>query len=266
MMGLLIPQVARPYFDDTLTRQYNRLKKAQVKTITYLETHSDLLGLVLPRQPLLAAVACHGEWGLAKDAILELLATGPLGKALFTFAGLSANSGAFMKGIDGLLEKLATEGFTDDKINEFKKDAAALTTEFEALHHAPCNFIPLHTFTSYHCNHSLCTIASMQAINALERTRTINLKLNTQTISIVIRDPTSEWDLRLMNSIKTAALGASGGLEPLAYEKWLMDFSSVPPCSVPEELLAPMRAARACAAEILAGVDAECFADIQKAP
>ena len=52
----------------------------------------------------------------------------------------------------------------------------------------------------------------MQAMNALERTRTISLTLNSQKISIVIRDPTSEWDMRLMTGIKNAALGAKGGL------------------------------------------------------
>ena len=106
----------------------------------------------------------------------------------------------------------------------------------------------------------------MQAMNALERTRTISLTLNTQKISIVIRDPTSEWDMRLMTGIKNAALGAKNGLEPLPYERWLMDFSQVAACEVPEEILAPMRAARAVANEMLAGVELECFADIVKAP
>ena len=106
----------------------------------------------------------------------------------------------------------------------------------------------------------------MQAMNALERTRTISLTLNTQKIGIVIRDPTSEWDMRLMTGIKNAALGAKGGLEPLIYERWLMDFSQVPACKVPEDILAPMRSARAVANEMLAGVELECFADIVKAP
>ena len=106
----------------------------------------------------------------------------------------------------------------------------------------------------------------MQAMSALERTRTITLKLNLQQVGIVVRDPTSEWDLRLMAAIKSAALGAKGGLEPLPYEEWLMDFSAVPACSVPDALLAPMRAARSCATEILAGQELQCFADVQKAP
>jgi hypothetical protein len=106
----------------------------------------------------------------------------------------------------------------------------------------------------------------MQAMGALERTRTITLKLNRQTVSIVVRDPTNEWDLRLQAAIKAAALGAKDGLEPLPYEAWLMDFSTSECCSVPEALLNPMRAARSCAREILAGQELECFADIQKAP
>ena len=81
----------------------------------------------------------------------------------------------------------------------------------------------------------------MQAMNALERIRTISLTLNTQKVNIVIRDPTSEWDMRLVTGIKNAALGAQGGLEPLPYERWLMDFLQVPACEVPGEILAPVR-------------------------
>ena len=57
----------------------------------------------------------------------------------------------------------------------------------------------------------------MQAMNAPERTRTISLTLNTQRISTVIRDPTSEWDMMLISGIKNVALGATGGLESLPY-------------------------------------------------
>ena len=114
------------------------------------------------------------------------------------------------------------------------------------------------------CSHSID--ASMQAMGALERTRTIALKLGMQKIAIVVRDPTSEWDLRLMAAIKSAALGAKGGLDPLPHEKWLMDFSEVKTCSVPEQILAPMKAARSCAHEILSNIEIECFADIVKAP
>jgi len=125
-----------------------------------------------------------------------------------------------------------------------------------------CSFI----FSTPHIYMYVFINPSMQAMNALERTRTISLQLNTQKIGIVIRDPTSEWDIRLMTGIKNAALGAKGGLEPLVYESWLMDFSQVPACEVPEDILAPMRSARAVAKEMLASVEVECFADIIKAP
>ena len=102
-----------------------------MKCITYLDTHTDLLGLVLPKEALLAAVATRGEWGLAQEAIQTLLASGPLGKTLFTFAGLSANSHSFEKDIEMLLQILAKEKFTKIKIDEFKAAAAAKTNEFQ---------------------------------------------------------------------------------------------------------------------------------------
>jgi hypothetical protein len=120
-----------------LSRQFSRLKKAQVKTITYLDTHSDLLALVLPKEPLLAAVACRGEWGQASDAIQQLLASGPLGKSLFTFAGLAANSAAFAKDIEAMLDIVIAAGFDDSKINDFKAQAAKKTEEFQAVREIP---------------------------------------------------------------------------------------------------------------------------------
>ena len=115
------------------TRQFNRLRKAQVKCTTYLDTHTDLLGLVLPKEALLAAVATRGEWGLAQEAIQTLLASGPLGKTLFTFAGFPANPHSFQNDIEKLLQILAKEKFTKIKVDEFKAAAAAKTSEFQVL-------------------------------------------------------------------------------------------------------------------------------------
>ena len=104
----------------------------------------------------------------------------------------------------------------------------------------------------------------MEARNALERSRDINVWIKGCLITLPIKDPTQEWDLRLQARIKDAAVGF--GLKPLVHETMLMnhfckDDSSV----VPDELLVPMRQARQCASDILDGVELSCFADIQKA-
>ena len=104
-----------------------------MKVITYLDTHADLLALVLPKEALPAAVATWGGWGLAQEAIQTLLASGPLGKTPFTFAGLSANSHSFQSDIENLLQILTKEKFTKIKIDEFKAAAAAKTIEFQVL-------------------------------------------------------------------------------------------------------------------------------------
>ena len=106
----------------------------------------------------------------------------------------------------------------------------------------------------------------MEARNALERSRDINVWIKGCLITLPIKDPTQEWDLRLQARIKDAALGQHFGLKPLVHETMLMnlfckDDSSV----VPDELLVPMRQARQCASDILDGVELSRFSDIQKA-
>jgi hypothetical protein len=98
----------------------------------------------------------------------------------------------------------------------------------------------------------------------MERSRIINLHIKGQNISIKVKDPTTEWDLRLQAAVKHASIGAEGGLPALLHESWLMDISDNTATTVPSELLAPMLAARVCVAEILATTDMDCFADLQK--
>jgi hypothetical protein len=105
----------------------------------------------------------------------------------------------------------------------------------------------------------------MQEMGALERNRTIQLKIKGQAINIDIKDPTTEWDLRLMARLKDASLGAPGGLTPMVHETWLMDLEGQAQSPVPKDIIASMQAARSCAQEVLGACEMECFADIQRA-
>ena len=106
----------------------------------------------------------------------------------------------------------------------------------------------------------------MEARNALERSRDINVWIKGCLITLAIKDPTQEWDLRLQARIKDAALGQHFGLKPLVHETMLMNlFCKDDESVVPDELLVPMRQARQCASDILDGVELSCFSDIQKA-
>jgi hypothetical protein len=124
--------VARPYFDECLTRQFNRLKKAGVKTTTYIETHLRLLTLVLPREPLEKVIQAKGDFSKVTEEVQELLSAGPLGKSLFSFAGLHANAAQYQKAIDGLLDELMASGVSNKSIEKFKEEAAARATAFKA--------------------------------------------------------------------------------------------------------------------------------------
>ena len=113
-------QVAKPYFDECLGRQFNRLKKASVKTSTYLDTHAGLLELVLPKTPLKAVLAAKGDWAAVDAEIQLLLGAGNLGKSLFTFAGLSANAASFQREIGQLLDIVVQGKFSQAAIDSFK--------------------------------------------------------------------------------------------------------------------------------------------------
>ncbi len=126
------PQVARPYFDDCLTRQFNRLKKAGVKTTTYIETRLKLLTLVLPKEPLEKVIQASGDFSQVTEEVQELLSAGPLGKSLFSFAGLHANAGQYQKAIEGLLDELMASGVSSQSIQKVKEEAAAKATAFKA--------------------------------------------------------------------------------------------------------------------------------------
>jgi hypothetical protein len=125
-------EAARPYFDDTLSRQFARLKKAGVATITYLQTHSDLLLLVMPKAPLEKVLKAGGDWTKCSDSIAALLSVGNLGKTVFSFAGLHANAAAFAACIEIGLAKLETDGITTENIKIFKDAMAAKTEEYKA--------------------------------------------------------------------------------------------------------------------------------------
>ena len=103
-----------------------------MRTQTYLETHARLLALVLPKVPLDLCIAAKGDWALVPEEVETLLGSGPLGRALFTFAGLSANAATYQKIIDSLLDTVVLERFSQKAIDEFKLAAAARAEDFKA--------------------------------------------------------------------------------------------------------------------------------------
>jgi hypothetical protein len=53
----------------------------------------------------------------------------------------------------------------------------------------------------------------------------------------MVKDPTTEWDMRLMAFLKNAALGKKNGLQPLFYEEWMMHTDPNATNPVPQESL-----------------------------
>lgn len=124
-------KVARPYFEDTLARQFSRLRKAGVTTMTYVETHKDLLKLVLPPDALEDVIKAGGDWGKCGTAVSKLLDGSLLGKTIFHAAGAFALSADFQKDLDKILAQLETKGISAETITEAKVQLAEATDSFK---------------------------------------------------------------------------------------------------------------------------------------
>ncbi len=74
-----------------------------------------------------------------------------------------------------------------------------------------------------------------QSSDALDRPRTINLVICGARIQLQVKDPTTEWDLRLQAFLKDQAIGRIGGLPPLLHEEWLMEYEVEAKCTAPQE-------------------------------
>ena len=95
------------------------------------------------------------------------------------------------------------------------------------------------------------------------QSRTVHIPFGKATIDIVVKDPSSEWHLRLCGAMKEAAIGLEGGLPQLMHEEWFLDSPTKGEvCTVGKEHLKDMLQARNCARELLQSQQLQCFADI----
>ena len=91
----------------------------------------------------------------------------------------------------------------------------------------------------------------------------LHIPFGKATIDIVVKDPSSEWHLRLCGAMKVAAIGLEGGLPQLMHEEWFLEAATKDAvCPVAQEHLKDMLQARNCARELLQSQQLGCFADI----
>jgi hypothetical protein len=133
MYGMVSKQAARAYFEDTLGRQCTRLRKCGVDTVTYIDTHRQLLGLVLPPKALDEVMAARGDWHECMEAVATLMSSGPLGKSIFHFAGAHALAADFRDDIEKTLTILRSKPITMDSIHEAKCLMASSVGMFKAI-------------------------------------------------------------------------------------------------------------------------------------
>ena len=104
---------------------------------------------------------------------------------------------------------------------------------------------------------------TQQAGKSLVQSRTVHIPFGKGTIDIAVKDPSSEWHLRLCGAMKVAAMGLEGGLPQLMREEWFLDSATKGEvCPVGQEHLKDMLQARNCARELLQSQQLQCFADI----
>ena len=128
------PQVATPYFDKVLSRQYARLRKAGVQPWTWLQSHLQLCALVLPLAEVERVMSAKGNWAAVASKVSSLMQCGTLGSTIFTFAGLMVNASQYKQKLEELLDTLfSEESVTEEAINQFKKDAEEASSAFKAI-------------------------------------------------------------------------------------------------------------------------------------
>jgi hypothetical protein len=133
MYDMVSKQAGRRYFEDTLGRQFTRLRKCGVDTLTYIDTHKQLLSLVLPPTALDEVTAARGDWHQCAEAVAALMSSGALGKAIFHFAGMSALSSDFKEDIEKTLNILKSKPITMERIMEAKRLMANSVGAFKAI-------------------------------------------------------------------------------------------------------------------------------------
>lgn len=105
-----------------------------------------------------------------------------------------------------------------------------------------------------------------QASGSLKQKRDIDIQMCGATLRVQVKDPSTEWAMRLAGRLKQESLGKVGGLDPMLHEEWILELP--PPgtkCSIHHDVIKDMQAARACAVDMLSKAELTCFSDICKA-
>jgi len=106
-----------------------------------------------------------------------------------------------------------------------------------------------------------------QAGGSLKQKRDIDIKMCGASVKVEVKDASTEWAMRLAGRLKQQSLGRLQGLEPMLHEQWILELPSPDTkCNIDFEVLKPMKAARACAIDMLSKAELTCFSDVRKAP
>lgn len=218
--------------DASLSRQFLRLKRSGVKPHTWLGNHIELMGLLVPAHDLQEVVRAAGEWECVASSIKNLIESSLVGRTVFSFCSQLVTASHYKKRLDELLARLQAAGFSSAAMDDFKQDAQKAADDFKAMGlHATC-FLNhhrslIHVMFSYvydwkhatgETHSSSCSIAAQgvqtcffchcrrcflvcrhpwtQALGASSR-RVINIDYAGMQVKLEVRDPHTEWELRL---------------------------------------------------------------------
>ena len=118
--------------DQCLARQFLRLKRAGVKPMTWLQSHSLLMQMIVPACDLEAVIKCAGAWETVAANIARLTENTVVGRTVFGFCGTLVSASQYKTQIENLLIELKKTGVTDDTLADFKIKAQAAADTYKA--------------------------------------------------------------------------------------------------------------------------------------
>ena len=219
--------------DSGLTRQFNKLKKAGVSALTWLQSNDGLAAILMRKDDIDVVVASQGKWREVAAPVARLTSSSALGAALFGFAAALVHAAVFEDQIQGEIQKALKSDVSLAVVNDLKLRCLTFASDLKRS-----------------------TVTGQK--------RTISVTFAAEKLQLVVADVALEIHLRLMAAVKSEAL-LCGHVKRLPYELWVLpSVHSHASIKIDPDVLAECAQCRAQAAEMLQESGAETFMDMKR--
>lgn len=222
-------------FDNALANQVSRMKKSGVKSLTWLKSNKAIACLILSVEDVDAILTAEGSWELVASQLSRVVRCSKLGHLLFHFAFALVNNKAFAIQVQELVDEVMKQRLvTAAVVGDFRAKAQHIIKDFQADGHL------------------------------VKREISVSFILGKKS-PVELQSAELEAEVILHAALKKRALMQKNGLPRLVYEDALLPSPANEDCTISEEVLASMLAARQCAGDVLEGMEDASFADMGQA-